>query len=666
MLFSISFYISAAVVIVALIETLILKSQPYKQHQLLQPLNILLVGVFLGSAILFFPIYLSMFTENGMHGVKSGILAAILSLHNAIRLYIVDGEFSIISDYTVSQDGWIAEAYNMLAAIMFIAAPILTFSAVLTFFQNVTAHRKYLAGYFRDAYIFSELNEKSLTLALSLKSHDSKRVIVFTDVYKNDDERSFELIERAKELGAILFKGDISVVNFKTHSKKAKLYFFLMGEDEAENINQLIVLAGGHQTQSDSKAAQSGYDYPAEDNRIYLFSFQHNYDNLTNLFDTKYIKIRKVNEIQSLIYRLLYDDGDRIFNSAIETEKKVINPATGKEENEKLISAVIVGLGLHGKEMMRALTWFGQMFPYRLEISAFDKKENVESQLKALYPELLNSPHNGDFTTAGDAHYKVDIFPDTDVCDLAFEEQITGMENISYIMVSLGDDDMNIKVATRLRIILERSGKHPVINAIVCNPDKYTLFTNGYTHSGSQYDIVFCGNTLTHFSENCILQSEVEETAFNKHMSYSMDAYDKRCKEIKKEREEAISLKKKHPKEYKAILKQLKEKEAENEKWLNSEKERFWKIDYNYRSSTASIIHTKFKKSCKLPGADKEPKDRTIPERDLYRIVEHQRWNAYVRSEGFIKGPKKDMLIKTHPLLVRFDELSPKDQEKDD
>jgi hypothetical protein len=88
-------------------------------------------------------------------------------------------------------------------------------------------------------YIFSELNEKSLTLARDLYENEpQKRFFVFTDVFDNGEEQSFELIEGAKEIGAICFKRDIVVVDFSFHSKKRSMNFFLIGEDQSENIEQ--------------------------------------------------------------------------------------------------------------------------------------------------------------------------------------------------------------------------------------------------------------------------------------------------------------------------------------------------------------------------------------------------------------------------------------------
>ena len=49
--------------------------------------------------------------------------------------------------------------------------------------------------YFKDVYIFSELNDKSIVLASDIKSRHKKSAIVFTDVFEDNEEKIYELIE---------------------------------------------------------------------------------------------------------------------------------------------------------------------------------------------------------------------------------------------------------------------------------------------------------------------------------------------------------------------------------------------------------------------------------------------------------------------------------------
>ena len=74
---------------------------------------------------------------------------------------------------------------------------------------------------------------------------------------------------------------------------------------------------------------------------------------------------------------------------------------------------------------------------------------------------------------------------------------------------------------------------------------------------------------------------------------------------------------------------------------------------------------------CGIPGIEKKPAERTEQELWPIRVLEHSRWNAYMRSEGYVysgsteKSTRND-LAKMHHCLVPFYELPLKEQEKDE
>ena len=103
-------------------------------------------------------------------------------------------------------------------------------------------------------------------------------------------------------------------------------------------------------------------------------------------------------------------------------------------------------------------------------------------------------------------------------------------------------------------------------------------------------------------------------------------------------------------------------------KW--GKEEEFWTYEYNYRSSMASAIHMKARIACKIPGADKMEKDLTEEERDIIEVLEHRRWNAYMRAEGYVFSGSKEKssrndLGKMHHDLVDFSSLSEEEKRKD-
>ena len=657
----IGFFLSLTVFAIGSLFSLYLSRNPYKQKSFLKPFYIFAACVFLADVVLLFPPNLVSAQDLSL----SPLVALLAAIHTAIRFFIVDCDFELTALVATGLAPFWGKLATTWCSVLIVLSPLMTAGAVLSFFANVSAHTTYFFRYFSDAYIFSELNEYSLSLATSLKNNGNKRTIVFTDVYDNASEEFSELLEKAKRLDAVIFKNDIISINFRHHSKKSKIYFFVIGSHNEENLNQTAALASKHDpklhwfNKKSFSDTTYGYDYERGDTRIYLFTSSFSSEMQVKNIRPDQIRIRRVNERQSLVYSLLNDHGLDIFNSARETGRTVYNSVSKTDDKEKLISAVVIGMGSYGTEMIRALSWFGQMHPYRLEITAFDMNRNATTAFRSEYPELFDFDptdendirnaangkkyHNGDFETPGESHYKITINSGVDVYSHSFDELISPLTDTSYIFVSLGSDDRNIKISTKLRTLFRKAGIEPVIHTIVYNNTNQKMLLDDFNMGAkpkqlsSSLRIKPFGAISKSYSEECILNSQIEALALERHMKYTM-------KEI----------------EEKGLT------GAEKEEKLKEGEESFWGSDYNYRSSCASAIHTKFKVLLNIPGSDKTPANRTDEEKYFYANMEHQRWNAYTRSEGYVYGDHRDKLIKTHHLLVPFDDLPYSEQIKDD
>lgn len=274
-------------------------------------------------------------------------------------------------------------------------------------------------------------------------------------------------------------------------------------------------------------------------------------------------------------------------------------------------------MGNYGQEMIKALSWFCQMDGYKSYIYSFDRKINAEVEFKSLCPELLDDEHNGNFEDDGESQYSINIFSGYDVNDESFDEKILSINDASYILVALGNDELNIKTAYKLRRLYEKKGLHPQIQTVVYNNKKKKAIINATNFKGQKLDVEIIGDLESSYSEDVILESDIETLALERH-----------------------------------------------KKW--GDEESFWNYEYNYRSSIASVIHRKLKILCKMPGIDKPVDKRSEQEKSVLRKLEHRRWNAYMRAEGYSYSEIRDDLAKVHNCLVTFDDLSEKDKLKDD
>lgn len=598
---------SALILLICIIAALKLRKTGYKPGRVIDSSKCLFIGVVLSTIIMFIPIYTVKFKSS-----DCGIFETVLiSIHNMIRLFVVDGDFDFItSNLPNSVSPWIVKIYVALFAVLFVLAPILTFGFLLSFFKDVSAYRKWICNkailnHKSEIYVFSELNDKSIALAKSFyRKKPKKTFIAFTDVFENE-EKDYELIERAKKLRAACFKKDITAIDFFDRRKKDNVKLFVLSENNSENIVQVLKLYEKYKNYENFTVF---FFSTQSESEIYLVNAYK--DIGTN--ESKGMKIRRVNEVQSLIYYNLYETGyENIFQSALSSENR-----EGKQ-----INAVVVGMGLHGTEMTKALTWFCQMDGYRVKIDSFDKDELAEEKFTSQCPELIKYSDNNIPT---ESKYSLAIHSSMDADTISFDSFISKLCKTTYVFVALGDDEKNLSVSVKLRSLFERMNISPVIQTIIYNSDVKKLLGGIKNFKKQEYNIDFIGDIESQYSDEVILNSEVEEQAKKLHLKYAKDR-----------------------------------------------EEDFWRYDYNYRSSTARVIHRKMKKLCGMAEIDKPADERSAEARENLRVLEHRRWNAFVRSEGYIYGGTTDKkgrndLAKTHNCLVTYDKVPEENKINDD
>lgn len=588
------FFIISIVSILAsiVIAVVISKSMSKKrQNGVIKPFYILLTGLFVSTFLLLMPVYYSICDNTPLRLLKT----ILFSIQGTFQAFTVDADTSFIMENITDSIGSIAEVYSAVLSVLYVIAPIFTFGVVVSFFKNALAYIKFFFKRRKDLYVFSELNEKSLALAEDIKKNHSKCAIVFTDIFDQNEEKSYELIGRANELGAICFKKDILFVKLKIHSPAKAMYLFLIGTDEAENIGQALKIIGAYGS--------------VPNTYLYVFTTRTEGDLLLSHNHGMSMKVRRVNEIRSLINRMLYEKGTDLFDKAV--------PTVG---DEKKIHAVIVGLGSHGKEMLKALTWYCQMDGYHIEIDAYDKDELAEERFTSLCPELMSKDYNG-VVVPGEVEYTIRIHAGVDVETKSFADSISNMKDVTYAFVALGSDELNVRIAVNLRMLFERSRIKPVIHSVIWNSEEVTALENITNYRGQPYGIGCFGDIRSSFSENVIINSELEKEALQRHL-----------------------------------------------KW--GKEEEFWQYEYNYNSSMASAIHMRARIFCGISGADKPNDEWTKEEKAIIEPLEHRRWNAYMRAEGYVFSGSKDKssrndLAKMHHDLVDFSSLTEEEKRKD-
>ena len=292
-------------------------------------------------------------------------------------------------------------------------------------------------------------------------------------------------------------------------------------------------------------------------------------------------------------------------------------------------SYAVFGLGRYGTEMMKSLLWYCQMDGYRITVDAFDADPMAEERIARACPELLDPELNNHDDKDGEMRCHLRIHAGISTNSRAFVKEMKKLKNATYVLVCLGSDEANIKNALEIRTLFEQmrrtknsDGKPtPRIQAIVQNGALKKTVCNITTFKNEPYNIEFIGDTHTCYTEKVILNPELEQSALRRHLKYG----------------------------------------AEDD---------FWRYEYNYRSSIASAIHLQARVLLKAPGAGKAESELTDEEKRTIALLEHRRWNAYMRSEGYIFSGSTDKksrndLAKMHHDLVDFSLLTEEEKRKD-
>ena len=291
-----------------------------------------------------------------------------------------------------------------------------------------------------------------------------------------------------------------------------------------------------------------------------------------------------------------------------------------------------------------------------MRIHVLDRDEKAKDRFSELCPDLMNDDYNGK-DILGEARYEINIRGGVDTNSTLFSKELSKITDATYIFVCLGTDEDNLAASVKIRSLCEGmqftgDGHKPDIETVIY--DSHLSASMGMTWQGDRckqpsagvstfngqaYNIHMIGALEQMYSVETMIHSELVRQAEEANESYANKVYQNDLDKIAGLPEEQYS---------KALLACQQKKKANIRA--------FYKYEYNYRSSIARVIHEK--KSGELSLKSPE--------------LEHKRWNAYMRSEGYrFSGSEdessKNVLAKLHHNLVPCANLNekrdvPKDQ----
>lgn len=639
-------------------------------HRIFSSIQTVTIGVFLSVVLVFIPIY---YTSYDFGDSYHFIRPLLIAVHNTLRIFILDGDFDVIVNSVADQSVAVRVCFSSYAAFLYVIAPILTFGNVLSLFKNVGDVIRYKWHKNEKHFIFSQLNPKSIALAKSIFETQENAILVFTDVYAQDEEQLGELLPQARRMHAICLKTKITKLDFL--SKKGNVEIFLMDDNEAENVGQAVKIT----TELNKKCTK--YDV-----KIFVFSTERSapyildslkYDKLlehahANNYTDACFKLRRIDEKQQLIRNTI-------------PKMKLFDLA---DRHDKTLSVMIVGFGSYGMEFFKTLVWYCQFEGYRLQINVFDKQaRDIAKLIERDCPDLLK---NNCSPIDGDAQYDIQLFSNIDALTsdidalLLYNGTDTEKKRIAerlgatdLAIVALGDDDSNIEVSVHLRSLFDRVNgirakdgisweDEPVdIYSVVYDDEKSEILcgTPGESelvnHKGVPYHIHFIGALSSQFDYHNIYDPEIEGKALAHHIGW-------------------VDIEKRIYNEWKAAANPA----LEQHDWyaidnkiadavVTEERKKYEQYEYYRLSSIAKMQYqegiracatTKAKTTC-LGGGDMQTCQCANCVRR--KRSEHMRWNAYTRVVGYCYGKKRSDRAHLHDNLCGWDELSELDKLKD-
>lgn len=671
--------LSVLLFIGTIVYSAIVRRQGGKAKRLFSPLNLLTIGTFLSLVCLFLPIY---YAWDEWKDGYTYLRPVILSVYSALRIFILDGDFSSIEKFTPQDNAAFKVLFSLYAAGLYVFAPFLTFTTILSLFKNLLGELRLRFCRRKSLYIMSELNARSVAMAESIVARPEKALVVFTDVFAQNEESDYELLMRAQDMNAICLKKDVA--NLPLQKKNQPIEIFLIGENESENVEQAIKLT---QTYKDSNQKMSIYVFATSSNADYIIDSMDKGSRVLNADFEKAIRlsadavishdlsdeqaidgvfsIRRINHIELLVMNVLKDE--KTYNAIFEAAKET-----------KTLSITILGMGSYGTQFLKAAVWFYQRYGYRLEFNIFDlAQENgdIQKRLTQECPELIRKKPP---FAEGDAWHDIQFFTGidcfcSDFDDLVLKTQKQRLEKTQLVFIALGDDDRDIDAAVMIRKLFTQLNPSrtdaPMIYSVVYDDRKAANLNAGKDRQGlrnyrnTPYDIRFIGALSSQYNYSIIEDNrKTEKEAFRYHVAWIKQA----------ERLRSY---------YKAIapFRQRVDGKCAKLKWGDEHlfPKKNGSTDYSSPIDAEQIIemakgyvnYSYYRHSSKAKAAHKNMIRRFTPNTDNHsnicecrlcqprRITEHMRWNAYMRSLGYQHNKDRNEFAKFHPDLLPWSEL---------
>ncbi len=618
---------------------------------------------------------------------------------------------------------------RVYSSVLFVLTSIAAILAIVSYLMELlTVPLVRLLSLRRDVFVFSQLDERSLKIAHSVSnyyeehsvdpSHAGMRqrrraCLVFACV---DREEERELASTAYEMGAVC--SGLDVTDVVRSSARARLVTVLLSsKDEGRNIAEAKTLR--EQLAGDGRKGSSyriiALTSLANSETVLMPETVAVQPTATDASAFANVVVRSFDPSRALVERVV--DRYPLFLAtkpdadwqllAVERcgEQAVRAHALAELYEPATRHVLVVGAGTVGREFVLSTLWASRIDGVHMRVDVIDceadpadaQRTRAEACLGLEAPGIMAHVDANEVPASVDA--RGDAYTD-ETYDLHFHRMDVETDTyarflrshahtISYVFVALGNDRANVSCAMRTRQLLERElvrrssdrehylmASRPLIIAVVEN-DELTSIVQAATAEGQPYDIVCIGRldeSLTYESLLSIIGESRREydrrsvRANMTHRKYRLFAY---LRNLKLGRHGMTPV----GEEEFAQLAGAIDWTSDPSTWESGYGREAVDAYNAFRRTSADTgeasLQTHALEEQALRAADGRPS------REWLLRMEHERWNAYIRAEGFETAGRNEVealfntgqraggsklhrsnLAGLHPCLVSYDELS--------
>ena len=315
---------------------------------------------------------------------------------------------------------WYISAYKAVLLVLLIVAPLFTVGITLSFFSEKFTRLIYrIRSETRASYLFSAINERTLSIAEDIAARPQKSLIVFA-LRVSKEDMDAETVARIKAISAYVVNDDIVTIR---HSLRRTRNYYLLDTDSAENLKTGLRLYEKYNG--------------ARTDRVNMWIYNKN-EMAEVIFDQLYetFNVRLINEASLIAYNLVTD-----------------HPLYDAVKEGKL-SILLVGAGNIGLEILRALA----------TASCLGEEVKTEIHVAELYADRARAVFEK--ASPSLARLRNIRFYNADIKTPSFSELLE-MIKPTYIVVSLGNETLNMETALEIRRKYGLEGELPLIHALV-------------------------------------------------------------------------------------------------------------------------------------------------------------------------------------------------------